>query len=109
MTQQAAVVAVSEFFHLHPRTVYKWIADGVNVFSPASIVACVEGIQRPSSGVAGRIAEGPLQGRLEELLDFDPLTPPPFSSRVLGELRDALLGVTVARRLLEHEQELVAH
>ncbi len=55
-----------------------------------------------------RLAEGDLEERLAELLEFDPETPPPFAARVLGEFKDALTGLSIARLLIEEDGEFVA-
>ena len=49
-----------------------------------------------------------MEERLAEILDFDPVTPPPFAARVLGESKDALTGLSIARWLIEEDGEFVA-
>ena len=108
VTQHQAVIAVAEFFRLHPRTVYRWVSEGVSVFDPGSVARHVQGIKRPTPEMVHRLAEGDMEERLAEILDFDPETPPPFAARVLGEFKDALTGLSIARRLLEENGELVS-
>lgn len=107
MNQHQAVIAVAEFFRLHPRTVYRWISEGVSVFDPGSVARHVQSIKRPTPEMVHRIAEGAMEERLAEILDFDPETPPPFAARVIGEMKDALTGVFVARQLFEEEEEFI--
>ena len=108
VNQHQAVIAVAEFFRLHPRTVYRWISEGVSVFDPGSVARHVRGIKRPTPEMVHRLAEGDMEERLAEILEFDPETPPPFAARVLGEMKDALTGVLIARLLFEEEEEFVA-
>ena len=108
MNQHEAVIAVAEFFRLHPRTVYRWISEGVSVFDPSSVARHVRGIKRPTPEMVHRLAEGAMEERLAEILEFDPETPPPFAARVLGEFKDALMGLSIARWLIEEDGEFVA-
>jgi hypothetical protein len=55
-----------------------------------------------------RLAKGAMEERLAELLEFDPETPPPFAARELGEFKDVLTGLSIARRLIEEDGEFVA-